>query len=843
MIDFKNKLKEMKVAKPTSPIDIYDSLDRSSTAAGPLRPIQESVLKDWYDNHLDDKDVVVKLHTGQGKTLTGLLMLQSKLNMGKGPCLYVCPNKQLAEQVKKDAEKFGIQYCELGAGDKYFPHEFEEGKKIMITYVQKVFNGKTIFGLDNKAVHVGTFLLDDSHACIDFIRKSFSIEILRNTYLYKELLELFKDSLTEQAPGDFYKVRSTEFETTVLAVPYWDWIRKNNDVLRKLIEADAEETIFALPLLQNILTHCTMYVTGNRIEITPDYMLIDRFSSFNNAECRILMSATTQDDSFFIKGFGFAQESIEHPLTYVTDSWSGEKMILFPTLLNDAITGYHVREMFKKTGPTRRFGIVSLVPSYKYADENYRACNTPRSSEIDNTISYLSSGNCPDIVVFVNRYDGIDLADNKCRILIIDGLPVFNSLVDRYECSCRQGSNLIDIKVAQKIEQGLGRSVRSETDYSVIIILGEDLIRFVRSSFNQKYFSAQTRCQIEIGDEVTQMTKEELDMERPFKPFVETLRQCLNRDEGWKAYYREQMNEKIQSDIADVKPNVIDFVLLEYEVEKALKVKDYVRATRQLNKLVEKCTTDADKGWYQQILAKYTFINSEVDAAKHQYDAHYNNKYLFIPENFPYKKLGTINSTRIQMIREYIQRFDNYNDFKLFIDELCANFSFGVTAEKFEIAVKHLGEYLGFESQRPDQEYKKGPDNLWHSANGCYFLIECKDEVDLKRKEISKDEAGQMSNHISWFESEYPDAPSVTNLWIHPTNVLSNLADINKEIFVITPSKLDLLKKQIQKSAAEYQAIELKSVSDEVISRILKQYNFLEKAFVNVYMEKLSRAK
>ena len=82
--------------------------------------------------------------------------------------------------------------------------------------------------------------------------------------------------------------------------------------LQKLIENEESDLNikFTLPIVQNILEYCTMYVTGNRIEITPDYMPIERFTSFYNAKTRILMSATTQDDSFFIRGFDFSKEAI-----------------------------------------------------------------------------------------------------------------------------------------------------------------------------------------------------------------------------------------------------------------------------------------------------------------------------------------------------------------------------------------------------------------------------------------------------------------------------------------------------------------------------------------------------
>ena len=88
-IDFKKKLSVKTIERKTDPIELYDTLDRKSVA-GPLRPAQEGILTEWYANHRTDKDLIVKLHTGEGKTLVGLLILQSFLNSKEGPCLYVC---------------------------------------------------------------------------------------------------------------------------------------------------------------------------------------------------------------------------------------------------------------------------------------------------------------------------------------------------------------------------------------------------------------------------------------------------------------------------------------------------------------------------------------------------------------------------------------------------------------------------------------------------------------------------------------------------------------------------------------------------------------------------------
>ena len=75
------------------------------------RPSQIDVLTNWFGKHQGDRDVIVKLHTGQGKTLIGLLMLQSRLNAGPGPTVYLCPNNYLVDQTREQARQFGIRTC------------------------------------------------------------------------------------------------------------------------------------------------------------------------------------------------------------------------------------------------------------------------------------------------------------------------------------------------------------------------------------------------------------------------------------------------------------------------------------------------------------------------------------------------------------------------------------------------------------------------------------------------------------------------------------------------------------------------------------------------------------
>ncbi len=249
-----------------------------------------------------------------------------------------------------------------------------------------------------------------------------------------------------------------------------------------------------------------LHFSGHGFELSPYHIPIERFGTFHQADQRILMSATTQDDSFFIKGLAFSKKAVLKPLEDTARLWSGEKMLLIPSLINDDLDrNLIVSELAKPS--KRTFGTVALTPSFRLARqyESLGADAPSKNEDIFNKVQNLKNGNCGNTLVLANRYDGIDLPDEACQILIIDSKPYFDSLSDRYEESCRVNSDMMNIKLAQKVEQGLGRSVRGEKDYSVILIIGDELVKFIRSSKTNKYFSDQTKKQIEIGLEVADM--------------------------------------------------------------------------------------------------------------------------------------------------------------------------------------------------------------------------------------------------------------------------------------------------------------------------------------------------
>ena len=71
MDNFRNIMNENQLEKKINPIEVYETLDRKSIA-GPLRVAQEYILKKWFESYKDNKDVIIKLHTGGGENINRL---------------------------------------------------------------------------------------------------------------------------------------------------------------------------------------------------------------------------------------------------------------------------------------------------------------------------------------------------------------------------------------------------------------------------------------------------------------------------------------------------------------------------------------------------------------------------------------------------------------------------------------------------------------------------------------------------------------------------------------------------------------------------------------------------
>jgi replicative superfamily II helicase len=836
MVDFSKRITKISKEKKINPNEIYDTLDRASDK-GPLRPAQFSVLENWFINFKDKKDVILKLHTGQGKTLIGLLILQSNLNQDNGPCLYLCPTHNLVIQTCEQAKQFGIKYCIIG-NDKSIPNEYHESQSILITTIQKLFNGLTKFGLNNKSEKAGCIVLDDSHACIDAIRNAFTIIIKNEEPVYYEIFSTLETELEKQGIGTLLDIKNKNVDT-FLQVPYWVWNDKHYEIASILSKYSSNPNIvFAWQLIKDIINDCQCFISGSHIEISPYLNPIEQFGTFSKAKHRILMSATTNDDSFFIKGLGIETDSILNPLTYPNEKWSGEKMILIPSLIDESISKYDIIEHFSKIERGRKFGVVALVSSFTQSEFwEKKGAKVSDTKTIDDNISILKAGDYDYCQVFVNRYDGIDLPDDSCRILIIDSNPYGQNLSDRYQENCRSDSDIVLIKIAQKIEQGLGRSVRGEKDYCVIILTGPELVNTIRSKKTRKYFSQQTQTQIEIGLEIAEIAKEDLKPNAPkFDVVTGLIKQSLKREENWKLFYTERMNNL--SGISYDK-GILQILQLEKEAELKYIEGNYEKAASIIQTIIDKYVTEkSEKGWYMQELARYLYLKSKSESNAKQIVAHKLNRLLLKPkEGMQIEKINFLSQNRIENIKKWIQQFENYEKLSIHLEEILSNLQFGVKAEKFEIAIDELAKILGFKGQRPDKEWKEGPDNLWCLRENDFILFECKNEVKEDRKEVNKDENGQMNNSCAWFENNY-NITDYKAILIISTKYVTKAGGFNREVEIMKKNNLNKLAANVRHFYKEFVKIDFRDLSEEQINSFLKLHKLELSDIKTLYTDK-----
>lgn len=62
---------------------------------------------------------------------------------------------------------------------------------------------------------------------------------------------------------------------------------------------------------------------------------------------------------------GWWARTVLAPLVYERESWSGEKMILVPSLINPLLERSSVVGAYAPPDPRRQFGVVALATSFK----------------------------------------------------------------------------------------------------------------------------------------------------------------------------------------------------------------------------------------------------------------------------------------------------------------------------------------------------------------------------------------------------------------------------------------------------------------------------------------------
>jgi replicative superfamily II helicase len=334
------------------------------------------------------------------------------------------------------------------------------------------------------------------------------------------------------------------------------------------------------------------------------------------------------------------------------------------------------------------------------------------------------------------------------------------------------------------------------------------------------------------------MAKQDIEEgKEPADAFNSLSRQCLGRDEDWKTFYTEQMKE--------VKPTGANESLLhiyenELKAEQAYSNDDYGTATQILQNLLDKDMVDSkDKGWYLQQMARYNYRFNRPESQRLQISAHKAKRLLLKPsDGVTVAKLTIVSQGRIERIINWVHQFEDYSELEVSLSDILGRLVFGTKADRFEQAINEISSAIGFVGERPDKEWKAGPDNLWALDDSQYIIWECKNEVDTKRSEINKGEAEQMNRSSSWFEKHYLGM-KVKRIIIHPTHVVARAASFTHEVEAMREAELKKLVKQLREFFKSFESLEFKNLSTAHIQKLIELYHLSLPSLLADYSKKL----
>jgi len=784
MVDFAKLRTQKNKANPIDPLEIFRRIPKP-VGINDLYTSQADVLSTWFERR-NDKDFVLKLHTGGGKTLVGLLMAQSTMRETKEPVLYLAPTRQLVNQTIEKAKQLGISAVPYTPG-KAFDDSFINAQSVMVASYKALFNGKSRFGVrggQKAPLKLGAVILDDAHVAFPTIRESFTLTVSteQSCDSYNSLVSLFRRSFIELSKAGTFDDIISGASDSILEVPYWAW-QEQLDATRELLRAQSDEHYpLVWPLLRDNLHLCHALISKKSLTVTPILPLVNSFPSFDESPRRIYMSATIADDSEIIRTFDANPELVKKALTSRSLAGISERMILIPELMP---FDFNCRETINKliAWASKNCGVVILTPSDKEAATWHDVADVAKGSqEVETYIEKLQSRRINGPIAFANRYDGVDLPGDSCRLLVMEGLPVGTSDYELFRAASLYGGESILRMLAQRIEQGIGRGARGAGDYCIVILSGSQLASWVAKDVNFNLLTSATRAQIEMGSAIS---KEVSDLH----DFSETMNKCFGRNQDWIEYHAESLAEGVETDIVD--SLVYSLAASERKAFNLWHDGYHEKAIARLDREASNSKIDPQtKGWMLQVAANIANQWGQIERAEElQKEAYGNNRNLQRPQvTPPYCQLPTPCS----QTESIVNQLSEYRIRKGFIkkfEETVAHLHSNASANQFEQAFEDFGKFIGLVTERHDYN-GEGPDILCLLPDNPALVIEAKSRKKSNGT-FNKDNHGQLAIAGKWFEKHYPEQPYEL-VSIHPTNKATIAANASQS-YVMTYEKLLML--------------------------------------------------
>ena len=375
------------------------------------------------------------------------------------------------------------------------------------------------------------------------------------------------------------------------------------------------------------------------------------------------------------------------------------------------------------------------------------------------------------VAILAGRYDGIDFPNSDCRLLVVDGMPKAVNLQERFLISRMGASVLLNDRLMTRIVQAFGRCTRSATDYSAVVVIGDDIMNLLIKSEKRSLLHPELQAELEFGLEQSK--------EATISGIEGNFRHFLAQDEEWRA--AEVQIPELRDSLTQVPMEGADELLRgvadEVAYQNALWDGDHVGALDHARGVLTALKSPALKGYHclwSYLAGSAAFLATKVDgqnlqeiASKFFYGAAKESSGLSWLRNLA-RDTGVAKEEAESSIQDgaLLERFEAFLDdigsqsdnkivrFEKQLREGLAQSDKG----QFEAAHVMLGRMLGYDAG--NKETPGAPDPWWIVDENLCLIFE-DNSAGKVGGALDVGKARQASTHPNWARSNLQLAKDV----------------------------------------------------------------------------------
>jgi hypothetical protein len=791
MVNYSGLPRPASVAASTDPIEIFKKTPNLGQAPNDLWKGQAEALTHW-NSHRTDSDNVIILNTGAGKSIVGVLIAQSLVNEQIGNVLYVCSTIDLVQQTERECDRIGIKNTTRTVG-AFNNDLYETGKAFCITTYASLFSPINAFTKERAPAAI---IFDDAHVAERMVRDAFTLTISQKKHsgLYQDIISIVRpefDAVGKMAHLN-YVLEDIGLRSVTMCPPATAFRRQEQirDALKVHEYAKKTDLKFGVIQLFQHLQFCSIFVSSDSIEITPPFIPTGHFDFLRKGVRRVYLSATLDYQTDFIRGFGVTKVTRTEPNN---DAGNGERLIL---LANDFAKDVDDKTLTTAVASTRK--VLVATPSYLRA-KKWEALVTPPAPEEFSKALNVFRQQTKGMFSLVSRVDGIDLPQDTCRVMLIDGAPTGSSLMERHLFDTLLMNNLFSIKLASRITQLFGRINRGRSDFGAFVVLGRDINVWLKNDRNIALLPELLRKQVILGQSLQKHlgpTTQDLALQ--------LISDVMDRKSDWLDYYRDTVDglavsNEVMGKVQEREAALSIGAKAECDYMSSLWSGDIPAARNAILEVLNSVAVVDPKlaGWYSLWLGMtYEIEGDDVNAGVHYRRARSRlTQRLNVPFKAVFEK-GAFKATAQNDLHQRLLEMGSQGPQALadFVAKTRAEIAKvgnqEASSNQQEEALRQVGERLGFQASRPDNDDHTGPDVIWLDEKMKYLIaFELKTDKN-DPAEYTKTEIGQSLNHIEWVKENYSDYKFDGVLIVGPDGTCAGNASPSGELWLTTPTKL-----------------------------------------------------